>query len=128
MILGNFMHTLFQFTAPLLKKVRQWTAVLLVATFVVLQNAIALPAIAESSDAAEQYIAADGTDLTAVVSCIPSELSDGDLGRAIAESGQDYLERVFQTKDNYDDYTIGQLEEEFQTCLQQKGITPVAQQ
>lgn len=122
------MRTLFQFTTPLMKTLRRWTAALLVATLVVLQNAIASPAMAESSDTANQYIAADGTDLTEVVQCIPDQLSEGDLGRAIAESGQDYLERVFQTKSQYDDYTIGQLEEEFQTCLQQKGITPAAQQ
>jgi hypothetical protein len=116
------MQTLFQMAAPLARKVGRWTAVLV--ALIVLQTAIAWPAMAKDIDAGKQYIAADGTDLTAVVNCIPRELSQGDLKRAIAESGQDYLERVFQTKDNYDDYNIGPLEQEFQTCLQQKGVTP----
>jgi hypothetical protein len=80
------------------------------------------PAMADEAP----YVTPDGKDITAVVECLPDELSEGDLQRAIAESGKDYLERVFQLKSDYSDYDIAAAEEEFQSCLESKGITPEA--
>jgi hypothetical protein len=78
------------------------------------------------ADAAEsnEFIAADGSDLTEVAQCLPSELSDGDLGRALRESGNDYLEKVFNLKGQYEDYQLDATEVEFLNCLERKGITP----
>jgi hypothetical protein len=86
------------------------------------------PALAASSSDQERYITPDGEDITALVECLPEKLTEGDLQRAIAESGKDYLERVFQTKDDYSEYEISQAEKEFQTCLRRKGITPTVRQ
>ncbi len=81
---------------------------------------------AAAANAAEQYLTPDGNDITALVDCLPEQLSEGDLQRAIAEAGNDYLERVFQTKENYDDYKISEAEKEFQACLKRQGIVPAA--
>lgn len=82
-----------------------------------------MPAAADQAG----YVTPDGQDITAVVECLPQELSEGDLQRAIKESGKDYLERVFRLKDSYDEYEIAAAEKEFQACLETKGITPEAQ-
>jgi hypothetical protein len=81
-----------------------------------------------AQDNQDQYITPNGEDITALVECLPEQLTEGDLQRAIAESGKDYLERVFQTKSDYSEYEISQAEKEFQTCLQRKGVTPTVQQ
>ncbi len=98
-----------------------------------LLSALFAPVLSGTAIAAEsmnqaQYITPDGEDITAVVECIPKQLSEGDLQRAIAESGKDFLERVFQTKDSYSDYETTQAEQEFQSCLQSKGVISVVRQ
>lgn len=111
------MTTLFQsFT----RRIRTLAVVLL--GVCLLAGSFAAPAAAEDT-----YITPDGEDITAIVDCIPEELSEGDLQRAIAESGKDYIERAFRTKDNYSDYDIAAAEEKFQACLESQGITPEAQ-
>ncbi|MGB3199427.1 MAG: hypothetical protein WBA99_00905 [Nodosilinea sp.] len=81
------------------------------------------PAYAANLPEAGQYIAADGTDLTAVAQCLPKELSQGNLARALEESKNDFLQKVFDVKDNYSDYRLGQSETEYLACLKSKGFT-----
>jgi len=77
-----------------------------------------------SAQAAKTYTAADGTDITAIAECIPSELADGNLDRALSEAGNDFLEKVFNTKDSYDEYELADSEIEYLECLKSKGVTP----
>jgi hypothetical protein len=77
--------------------------------------------------AEETYIAPDGSDLTAIVTCLPEQLTKADLQRAISEFGNDYLERVFTLKDDYSEYDRNAAEKEFESCLRRKGITPVVE-
>ncbi|NEP16631.1 MAG: hypothetical protein F6J97_06945 [Leptolyngbya sp. SIO4C1] len=99
---------------------RRWMSIALLALLAC--TSFALPA------QAERYVTPEGEDITEIVNCIPERLAKGDLQRAIAESGKDYLERVFQTKDSYGEYEISEAEKEYQACLQRKGITPMAKQ
>jgi len=84
----------------------------------------AAPAYAAESSAAKRYIAADGTDLTAMVQCLPKELSQGKIDRALKESQNDFLEKVFDVKDNYDDYKLDEIEVAYLACVESKGVTP----
>ena len=83
------------------------------------------PAYAGNTQTESQYISADGTDLTAVAQCLPKKLSQPNLDLALKESGDDFLQKVFNTKDSYDDYKVEPVESEFLNCLQSKGVTPV---
>ncbi|MGL5083424.1 MAG: hypothetical protein ACRC8A_18240 [Microcoleaceae cyanobacterium] len=56
--------------------------------------------------------------LAAVISCLPKQLSEPSLARAIKEMGNDYLERTFQLKKNP---KVSQAEAEFGSCLRDKG-------
>lgn len=80
-----------------------------------------------SAATSEAYIAPDGSDLTAVAECLPSQLSEGNLDRALRESGNDFLEKVFNTKSNYDEYALEDSEVEFLACLKRNGVTPQVQ-
>ncbi|MDY7023877.1 MAG: hypothetical protein SWJ54_21450 [Cyanobacteriota bacterium] len=62
----------------------------------------------------------EGERLSAVIKCLPEELSEPDLGRALKEMGNDYLERTFQLKDNP---KLNQAEIEFRDCLESQGYT-----
>jgi|GEM_PF-4493112 hypothetical protein len=84
---------------------------------------IALPAYSADLD---RYITPDGEDITAMVNCLPEQLKEGNLKRAIAESGKDYLERAFDVKDNGSEYELTEAEKEYRACLARKGITPMA--
>ncbi|ERT04440.1 hypothetical protein M595_5619 [Lyngbya aestuarii BL J] len=66
-----------------------------------------------------------GERLSAVINCLPEELSEPDLGRALKEMGNDYLERTFQLKDNP---KLNQAEIEFSQCLEGKGYSMRAEQ
>ncbi|EAW33606.1 hypothetical protein [Lyngbya sp. PCC 8106] len=66
-----------------------------------------------------------GERLSAVINCLPKELSEPDLGRALKEMGNDYLERTFQLKDNP---KLNQAEIAFGQCLEGKGYTLRAEQ
>ncbi|PSN13417.1 hypothetical protein C7293_16025 [filamentous cyanobacterium CCT1] len=85
-------------------------------------SALCAPAYASESADAKRYIAADGTDLTAVAQCLPRELSQGNLARALAESKNDFLQKVFDVKDNYSDYKLGESETRYLACLESKGF------
>jgi len=76
------------------------------------------------AQAVKTYTTADGTDITAIAECIPPELANGNLDRALRESGNDFLEKVFNTKDSYDEYELADSEVEYLECLKSKGITP----
>jgi hypothetical protein len=106
-----------------LTTLRRWMVMGLIVTLVWLQGAIAAPAQAAFSFG-DDFETPDGQDITEIVECLPQQLTEGDLQRAISKFGNDYLERVFQLKDDYGDYKISQAEKEFQSCLQSKGITP----
>ncbi len=82
------------------------------------------PAYAAESSAAKRYIAADGSDLTAMVQCLPKELSRGNIARVLQESKNDFLEKVFDVKDNYDDYKLDKAEVAYLACVESKGVTP----
>jgi hypothetical protein len=83
------------------------------------------PAYADNSEMPSQYIGADGTDLTAMVECLPKTLSQPSLALALKESGNDFLEKVFDLKDNYGDYKVEPVEAEYLSFMQSKGVTPV---
>ena len=84
----------------------------------------AAPAYADDSPASKRYIAADGTDLTAMAQCLPKKLSQGNVARALRESRNDFLEKVFDVKDNYDDYKLDETEIAYLNCVESKGVTP----
>jgi hypothetical protein len=83
---------------------------------------------AAQTSSSDTYIAPDGVDLTEVATCIPDELSNGDLGRALDKSTNEFLEKVFNLKDSYADYELDETETEFLQCLERKGITPQVEQ
>jgi hypothetical protein len=82
----------------------------------------AQPAYADDGQSSEQYVAADGTDLTAIALCLPKELSQPSLKRALRESGNDFLQKVFSVKDEYTEYKIDSAEAEYLDCLESKGF------
>lgn len=77
-----------------------------------------------ASYVADRYIAADGQDLTAMAQCLPKQLSQASLARALRESGNDFIEKVFDVKDNYSDYKLDDAEAQYLACMNQKGVTP----
>lgn len=102
----------------------QRLAVALVAGLLWLSSSLFAPAYAADSPAAKRYIAADGSDLTAMAQCLPKELSQGNFVRALRESQNDFLEKVFDIKDNYDDYKLDETEIAYLACVESKGVTP----
>ncbi len=89
-----------------------------------LTSSLVAPVYAESLSSPNRYIAADGTDLTAMAQCLPRQLNQGNLSRALKEAQNDFLEKVFDVKDNYSDYKLDANEIEYLACLEGKGITP----
>ena len=86
------------------------------------------PATADMLSDSPQYIAADGQNLTAIAECLPKKLSEPNLARALAESKNDFLEKVFDLKDNYDDYKLDATEVEYLASLEGKDVTPQVKQ
>lgn len=80
------------------------------------------PAYADDSQPPSQYVAADGTDLTAIALCLPKELSQPSLKRALRESGNDFLQKVFSVKNDYGEYKLDKAESEYLECLESKGF------
>ena len=68
----------------------------------------------------EQPYTLQGKRLTAVIDCIPKELSRSNLGRALTEMGNDQLQRAFNLTDNP---KLSEAELEFNNCLKRKGFT-----
>lgn len=73
---------------------------------------------------APKYLSPDGRDLTAMAECLPKKLSQPNLDRALQESKNDFLEKVFDIKPNYDDYKLDETEMEYLACMEAKGVTP----
>jgi len=86
--------------------------------------ATAPPANADTLADPSQYIGADGRDLTAMAECLPKKLSEPNLARALEESKNDFLEKVFDVKPDYDDYKLDVTEAEYLSCMESKGVTP----
>jgi hypothetical protein len=103
--------------------VAQRLTLLFLAGLLWLSASLFAPAYAADSPTAKRYIAADGTDLTAVAQCLPKELSQGNLARALEESKNDFLQKVFDVKDSYSDYKLGNSETQYLACLESKGFT-----
>jgi hypothetical protein len=82
------------------------------------------PALADSLADAPKYMSADGRDLTAMAECLPKKLSQSNLDRALQESKNDFLEKVFDTKLNYNDYKLDETELEYLACMESKGVVP----
>ncbi|AFZ44078.1 hypothetical protein PCC7418_1910 [Halothece sp. PCC 7418] len=110
------------FTHPLWKQLKRGLLVAVVLGFALVQTVTSHPAQAD----AEKYVDSEGRDLTAVVECLPEDYGKADLQSAIAKFGNDYLERVFRLKENTEDYKVSEDEQQFQQCLQRKGIKPKA--
>lgn len=107
------------------KKIYQGTFSRIVCLLVILVSlAFTQPAYADNAQMDTSYIAADGTDLTAIAQCLPKELSQPNLARALRESGNDFLQKVFGTKADYDNYKIEAEEAQYLNCLKAKGFTP----
>ncbi len=98
--------------------------VLLLAGMLWLTTSLFGPAYAADGTDAKRYIAADGTDLTAMAQCLPKELSQGNFARALREAQNDFLEKVFDVKDNYDDYKLDATEIAYLACVESKGVIP----
>ena len=82
------------------------------------------PAAADTLADTPKYTTADGRDLTAMAECLPKKLSEPNLARALQESKNDFLEKVFDVKPNYDDYKLDETEMEYLSCMESKGVTP----
>jgi hypothetical protein len=61
--------------------------------------------------------------LSALISCLPKQLSQPSLKRAWDEMGNDQLERAFHLKTNP---KLSQAEIELKNCLNQQGFTPLS--
>jgi len=59
--------------------------------------------------------------LSALISCLPKQLSQPSFKRAWDEMGNDQLERVFNLKTNP---KLSQAEIELKNCLNRQGFTP----
>jgi len=64
--------------------------------------------------------AAQGDRLSAFIDCLPKQLSQPSLKRALDEMGDDQLERIFNLKSNP---KLSQAEIELKSCLNRKGFT-----
>jgi hypothetical protein len=102
----------------------QRVAIATLAGMLWLLSSLVTPAYADNSAGARRFIAADGTDLTAMAQCLPRQLSQGNLSRALSESKNDFLEKVFDMKENYSDYKLGDSEIEYLACVESKGVIP----
>jgi hypothetical protein len=102
--------------------VAQRLAIACLAGLLWLTSSLSASAYAADLADAKRYIAADGTDLTAMAQCLPRELSQGNLARALEESKNDFLQKVFDVKDNYSDYKLGESETKYLACLESKGF------
>jgi len=104
----------------LLKFFRNTFAIALTVAFVAIQGLGMAPAHALSRS--DNMTALQNSDRTAAIAeCLPDELSDADLSRALGEMGNDQIERAFNLTDDPD---LSEAEMEFQRCLKRNGIQP----
>jgi len=107
-----------------LRSLAQYSVRGLIVGLIVCFLGMASPAVADSLADAPKYMTADGRDLTAMAECLPKKLSQPNLARALQESKNDFLEKVLDTKSNYDDYKLDETELEYLACMESKGVTP----
>jgi hypothetical protein len=85
--------------------------------------ALAVPIIADAMPTriASQVIdsAAEGDRFNAVIACLPKQLSQPNLKRALTEMGNGQLERGLKLKGRY---KLNPAEIELQSCMNQKGF------
>ncbi|MEO0408384.1 MAG: hypothetical protein AAF289_13635 [Cyanobacteria bacterium P01_A01_bin.135] len=99
----------------------------LLVSVVVMGFIIAPSAHADNTSDSGIHVAADGTDLTKVAQCLPKQLSQPSLTRALKESGNDFLERVLLNfKGSYDNYKLSSAETSFRDCLKQEDVAKEA--
>lgn len=86
-----------------------------------------LPGLSDSAIAAPQKIAsptvssANRSDrISALIDCLPTELSQPNFKRVWNELGDDQLQRIFRLKA---DPKLSQAEAELANCLSRKGLT-----
>ncbi len=110
--------------SKMLKALRALTRRLVVTLLMVAAvSCLVQPAYADDAPASKRFVAADGTDLTAMAACLPKQLSESNFSRALKESGNDFLERVLLNfKGTYSDRKLSEAEIAYRECLQQKGI------
>jgi hypothetical protein len=89
-----------------------------------INSALAVPIVtaAAPEEVASQIVdsAAQGDRLSAFIDCLPKQLSQPSLKRALDEMGDDQLERIFNLNSNP---KLSQAEIEFKSCLKSKGFT-----
>ena len=110
-----------------LKRLRPWAQRCLLGFVIGLLSLVwgtASPAAADTLADTPKYLSPDGRDLTAMAECLPKKLSQPNLDRALQESKNDFLEKVFDIKPNYDDYKLDETEMEYLACMEAKGVTP----
>lgn len=86
------------------------------------QPALAMPIAAAMPEGnASQVVnsTAEGDRLTALITCLPKQLSQPSLKRALNEMGNDQLERAFNLKVTP---KLSQAEIELQSCMNRKGF------
>jgi len=89
-----------------------------------LDPAIAVPtagaAMPEGTALQDANSTAKSDRTSAVLACLPKQLSQPDLKRTLSEMGNDQLERIFNLTDNP---KLSQAETELKDCLNRKGFT-----
>jgi hypothetical protein len=80
-----------------------------------MKSALAMP------EGSQQIIdsAAKGDRMSAFIACLPKQLSQPSIERALSEMGDDQLERIFNVKSNP---KLSQAETELKSCLNSKGF------
>lgn len=84
--------------------------------------AVSIVAAGMPEGSSEQIVdsAAQSNRLSAFIDCLPKQLSQPSLKRALDEMGDDQLERIFNLKSNP---KLSQAEIELKSCLNRKGFT-----
>jgi hypothetical protein len=88
-----------------------------------MDSAIAAPI--NASEQAERIISQavepiEGDRMSALITCLPKQLSQPNLKRALSEMGNDQVERILSLKSNP---KLSQAEIELKDCLTRKGFT-----
>lgn len=104
----------------LLQFFRNTFAIALTVAFVAIQGFGMAPAHALSRGD-NMTALRNGDRIAAIAECLPDELSDADLDRALGEMGNDQIERAFNLTEDPD---LSEAEIEFKKCLKRNGIEP----
>jgi hypothetical protein len=86
-------------------------------------SALAVPTVTAATNAetlvAQTVVTAEGDRTSALITCLPKQLSQPNLQRALGEMGNDQVERIFSLKS---DLKLSQAETELKDCLSRKGF------